>query len=303
MRRLFFRILVLTAIVLASSFSGQAIAAKKAMLWELNKDDSTIYLLGSVHVWKENLYPLYDSINKAYERSNTLTVEVNLNVLRQNEVEDLIRKEGFYPAGISILDYLSIEQARALEKKLKKLKLSLSSFQQFKPWLLSAHVTQANLAKLGYLPEHGIDQHFLAKAKAENKPVGQLETLEQQIAIIDSVYADLLKIDPDLLVDETSLDSDYLQLLMETWEMGRYESLYSLLVKETLTKHPQAKPALDKLFDTRNKKFVNQIITMLKNDGTHFVIIGAGHFGGNNGIVALLKNKGYKLRQLDTTSH
>lgn len=303
MRRLFFRILVLNLIVLASSFSGQAIAAKKAMLWELSKGDSTIYLFGSVHVWKKNLYPLYDSINNAYKRSDTLTVEVDLNSLRQKEVAELIRKKGVYPAGISILDYLSIEQTRTLEKKLKKSNMSLASFQQFKPWLLSAQVMQANLAKLGYLPKYGMDQHFLAKAKAENKPVGQLETLEQQIAIIDSVYEDLLKIDADLLVYEKSLDSGYLQLLMETWEMGHYESLYSLLVKETLTKYPQARPALDKLFDIRNRKFVTEIITMLTNDGTHFVIIGAGHFGGNNGIVALLERKGYKLRQLDTTSH
>ena len=87
---------------------------------------------------------------------------------------------------------------------------------------------------------------------------------------------------------------------MLTWKNGRYEKLYSLLVDDSISKYPQAKSGFYKLIDERNKKFARKIAAKLGDGKTHFVVIGAGHFGGPNGIIPLLQKQGYQLRQVDT---
>jgi uncharacterized protein YbaP (TraB family) len=57
-------------------------------------------------------------------------------------------------------------------------------------------------------------------------------------------------------------------------------------------------PIYEKLVIERNRKMVSKIEEYLKEKETFFVIVGAGHLVGNQGIIELLKGKGFLLEQL-----
>ena len=53
----------------------------------------------------------------------------------------------------------------------------------------------------------------------------------------------------------------------------------------------------DLLLNDRNKKWVKELNTIMKNESV-FVAVGAGHLTGKYGLINLLKKEGYKVEPL-----
>jgi uncharacterized protein YbaP (TraB family) len=51
------------------------------------------------------------------------------------------------------------------------------------------------------------------------------------------------------------------------------------------------------LIMTRNHKMVEKIEGFLKSDNNYFVVVGSGHVVGKEGIISLLREKGYAITQ------
>ena len=176
--------------VLDVSFSALAAsennpATEKCSLWQVQSENATVYLLGSIHMLKPEMYPLNACMEQAYEKTDVLVVEVNMLAVDQQELESLIQAKGLYPPGQSLQTELSKKILKQLKKYLKNSSLSFEQIKQMRPWYLTTIIAQQEMTARGYDPALGIDLYFLKKAQGQ-KEIIELETFEQQINVLAS---------------------------------------------------------------------------------------------------------------------
>jgi len=275
--------------------SVPAVSESTSFLWEVKSDTSTAYVLGSIHYLKESMYPLPSQIENAFSGSDTLVVEVDISGNDAAKMQELMLLNSLYTDGTTLKDHISDSTYELAKKTFEDIGLPLESAQMFKPWALALTLTSMEVMKLGYNPEHGIDKYFLNKARADKKILA-LETAEFQVNLLSSLPDD----DQDAFLAYTIRDLDLIsgsvEGLVKAWSTGDTGGLESILL-QNVKDAPQFEHIYDTLIYDRNRTMSEKIDGYLKDKGTYFVVIGAGHLVGNKGVINLLKEKGYKVSQ------
>jgi len=269
---------------------------EKSFLWQVQSSTSTVYLLGSIHFMKKEMYPLNPTIENAFNKSDYLVVEVNPLTIDQKKMQNEIMLKGMYQGDKTVKDDLSDEVFAMLKTHLEKNNIPISNVMKYKPGMIVMTLATVQLMKLGFSPEYGIDLHFVKKAQGE-RPILELETMDEQLALLlDSSMND------DLIVKNSILEWEKTEELMETtislWKDGNADQMDNLIIKEPLQEHPELLPVYQKMFFNRNKRMINKIKHFLEAEQTYFVVVGSGHLIGEKGIVNLLKDAGYSVNQL-----
>ncbi len=288
-------------------FCSYAVAENdRAFFWQVTpgqagSTQAIVYLMGSIHFADQSFYPLRTEIEQAYERSDYLVVELDVNALDDDAYNEMISRKGVYPDGKSIRDAVSEETWQQLRARLRQLNLPYEAVKSYKPGVLVLTMTAIQVMQMGYDPQLGMDFYFLAKAaQPPVKQVIELETLEQQL----SLFIDIP--DGDLLLKETlysmAESESMMTEMLSYWKEGDENAMDKLLFEDSLNDYPAFAEIYDSLFYARNRKMVSKIEQMLKQDGTaekvYFVVVGSGHLIGDKGIVNVLKEKGYKIKRL-----
>lgn len=76
-------------------------------LWEVRSKTATVYLMGSFHMFKRDMYPLDNCINGAFSKADTLVVEINMDAVDQDKMSAMFNERGRYPKGVTIEQRLS----------------------------------------------------------------------------------------------------------------------------------------------------------------------------------------------------
>jgi hypothetical protein len=129
-------------------------ATENLSLWAIESAQANVYLMGSVHALTEQAYPLPREFEEAFNKSDTLVVEVNLNAVDQAHLHELLRKYGHYQEG-DLRSQLSAETMASLESFLDATHQPLEDYLSMKPWLVSLQVSSQRLHLAGYNPQVG----------------------------------------------------------------------------------------------------------------------------------------------------
>lgn len=268
---------------------------QKSFLWKVQSDRSTVYLLGSIHFLKEDVYPLNQTIENAYESSDKLVVEANINEIGNLNLK-VLSDRAFYKNDDHIEKHVSPETYRLIKKESKTLSMPAELIRIQKPWLLALSFQAMELVRLGYAPQHGVDYHFLTRAQGKKK-ILELESLDEQLSLL-SGFSDREQEQFLLYTLKTlsSMDSQ-VESMIRAWTSGDAQSMESIMSDAALQDASIA-PIFRKLFDQRNLRMISTIEGYLNSSESYFVIVGAGHLVGTRGIVEMLKSKGYVVEQL-----
>ncbi len=282
-------------------FSSAQAANDKAFIWQVNSDDSVVYLTGSIHFADKSFYPLRQEIEDAFDRSKYLVVELDINQIDHDSYNQLVSQKGAYKAGETIKDVISEDTWLQLRQRLEHLNIDYEAVKNFKPGILVLTLSAAHAMQMGLDPQLGIDIHFLLKAaKKPKKQIIELETLEQQIGLfLDMPNADLLLKESLFSLDESeALMAD----MVHYWKQGDESQMNKLLFEDAIDQYPAFTEIYDRLFYERNRQMTSKIEIMLKQQSTtktsYFVVVGSGHLLGKKGIVNALTKKGYKVKRL-----
>jgi uncharacterized protein YbaP (TraB family) len=289
---IFFVIVILSTFILTPNPLSQS---KKKFLWKVQSKAATVYVLGSIHFLKKEMYPLDERIEKAFERSDVLVVEANLNEVGKVDMQKFIRA-ALYPEKDSLEKHLSAETYEWVKKELTEFGVPLEVANKQKPWFLALTLVSIEILKLGFDPNYGIDKHFLSKATGKKK-ILELESIDTQIDLFSNLSEKeqelyLLSTLKDLKVAEQEVNK-----LIEAWALGETTSMESIIMRK-VKEDPRLSIIYEKFLYERNKNMVTKIEDYLKGKETYFVVVGAGHLVGNKGIIELLKGKGYLIEQL-----
>ncbi len=269
---------------------------KKSFLWKVASGNSTVYLLGSVHIAKKELYPLPKNIEAAFRSADTLVVEVNINDTDALlSTQQLTLQASMYAQPDTLEKHLSAKTHELARTKLGELGLDISQFGMFKPWFVAMTIMGLEMKRLGFDPEWGVDIYFLRQAAG--KKIVELENADFQIKLLSG----LSDSQQNLFLFYTIIDLNNLEkgldALLQAWSLGDIAAMEELTFRG-LAEHPEMLPIYEKLLYERNITMASKIEGFLKEGGTRFVVIGSGHLLGSKGILKLLERKGYIAEQL-----
>ena len=288
---LFFACCLMLAVVIQPTS-----AARNLCLWKIHNGDATVYLLGSIHVMREDMYPLPGPILEAFNKSDTVVFEVDLSKLDREEMSRVMTELGTYEPPASIHDDLSPETIDLLVAYLRDAKISMDQVRGLKPWHLSLNIGVMELNRLGYETKLGLDQHLQSLAIQEGKEVRELESFIQQIMVLSSDPVDI----QDLALRVSLLERDKvredLNQMIAAWREGDADMMYQLTL-DSVQGYPKLQSQMNRLVLSRNVKMTNKVREYLDTNSSYLVVAGALHMGGPQGIVNLLA-KDYEIVQV-----
>ena len=293
--------MILFAICLAPSARAVEPAgdtAHKLFLWKVMGSQGVVYLFGTVHLGRADLYPLAPIIETSFKQADTLITEADLTEPQDtNRVLKLLLQKGVYPAGDSVENHIGQETRALLLPYVAKSKELAFDYARLKPWFLTVSIAVIEAKRMGFEISEGLDRHFVDKATEMRKPIGTLETTEFQLDLISS-FPDELQ---DRLLLSSLLDaedkSEGMDRMLQAWKSGDADAMEETKLRY-VREYPSLNPVFEKMFDQRNDGMTRQIEQFLQTPKTYFVAIGAGHLTGERGILSQLRGKHYDIEQL-----
>jgi uncharacterized protein len=267
---------------------------KRSCLWKVSSKQNTVYLLGAIHLMREDGYPLNKSIESAYHDAQTLVLEINLDDASSSEAQALMISKGLYPAGQTLHESLSPKTYELVKKKTEELGLDIQQVNRLKPWLVTITLAAMQLEQLGYDSKLGIDKHFFDKAKADKKEILGLESIEYQVSLLEGMSSGNQEAALLETIQELDLFKKEFEDIIKAWSNGETQKLDELLL-ESFKDYPEL---LNQLIIQRNKNWVPMIDEFLNHKGNVLVVVGAAHLIGNKGVIEMLREKGYVIEQL-----
>ncbi|MEN8147061.1 MAG: TraB/GumN family protein [Campylobacterota bacterium] len=269
----------------------------KSLLYKVSSESSTVYILGSIHLAKQELYPLDKTIRQAYNDSDVLVVELDAESQESARVmQKTMVQLGMYQNGKSLKTELTPETYTQLQAYTAKAGVSLQTLEQMRPWVVTLQLSVMEMMRLGYLPELGIDKHFIERAKRDKKSILALESIEEQMALLsrdDKAYQDKLL---RYTLESMGEMEPMLNTLFVSWKNGDAQAIEKMFLL-SMQDDVNLNEVYEALITERNHKMTKKIEAYLKTDKDYFVVVGAGHVVGKEGIVDLLEKRGYRLSQ------
>jgi uncharacterized protein len=292
-RRIMPRVLVLAVSLVWLVVSDTSDAQEKTLLWKVSNDKHSIYLLGSIHYLKKENFPLHKAILTAFNASKRLVLEVDLNRISPAAAQRVTLEKAMYRDGQTLQQNVSEETYQLAEQHAAKLGIDMKIMGPMKPWFVALTLLAIKFQQIGLDPNLGVDHYLAERAKASGKATSGLETLEFQVGLFDQ----LSKRDQESLLRETVGEMELLvtniNQIVQSWLNGDSDSLETLLLGG-MKEYPELH---EKIIVERNRRWVPQIEKILAQDGDAIVVVGAAHLVGKDGVIEMLKARGYRLEQ------
>ena len=280
------------AILLVALSALPAKQPEKHMLFRVHgPNGACVFLLGSVHLLSAEAGKLPPAVDSAFERAKTVAFETSFDSLQLRAMEMMTRAR--YQNGATLRSSLSPAGAARLDTVLKSYGLTLDQVNGFKPWFVSMLLMQTVMQRAHFEAKYGVDMQLNARAHTANKSIVGLESVEMQLGMFDS----LSPAEQEMMVLKSNgpdSSSRVLMKIQDAWTTGDVAALDALL-NEGLKDVPTI---FAKLVSDRNAAWIPKIEQMVKTGDDALIVVGAGHLVGKNGVVEMLRAKGYKVDQI-----
>lgn len=260
---------------------------QQSLLWEVSgKGIKPSYLFGTIHMICADDYVLDTTVLDAFKKSGKLVVEVDTSDPQMaQKMQGAAVNKNFrnFKSDLSETDRMFLDSCFKAD-----LKAGLDQLGILKPWALMTFYSLS--VSFNCQERKQYETELTAMAKNQQKPIGQLETFEFQLAIFDSIpmqkqHEWLMK-----TVREKEKGRELFAKMIAAYKAQDVEQLHKLVMEEE-----DMKEFADKLFYQRNENWIPVIGQMAKEQTTFFAF-GAGHLGGEGGVIDLLRKSGYKVK-------
>lgn len=260
-------------------------------LWRVSKGDSELFIGGTIHVLSASDYPLPMEFEQAYQQADSIVFETDLAAMAKPEVQQQLIQRVLYRNGRTLKDDLTAQTYQALADHLTSVGLNIEALKQFKSPLIVITLLMTELQRLG-MAETGVDHYFNQKALTDGKLLGELETLETQLTVIENMG----KGHENEMILSTIAEMKELPFIMKDMKSAWRKGNGKQLEKIGITPMKQEFPALYRLLLLdRNNTWVPKIEALLATPETEFILVGALHLVAKEGVIAKLKDRGYKV--------
>ena len=248
-------------------------------LWEVQGAGGASTLFGTIHAGYQAEEELPDWIWDRLENADTFVMELDPTSISPAQ----IMEAGRLPPGEDLEEKLG---SRDWQRLLELTGAPASSLRVLRPWVAAMLVLQAL-----YPTPVSLDEALRQRALAGGKQLVFLEDWQLQAEILAMTGLDDLR----ELLDPAGAARTQLEQLVKAYRDGDFERLAALVLDPAeIAKHPERHR---RMFEERNRAWVGALVPHLDR-GRTFVAVGAGHFAGADGLVELLRERGYVLTRV-----
>ena len=288
-----FRLAALALALALVPATGQA--RDSHVLWAVQGQHNTVYLLGSIHVLRPQDAALPAVMERAYDESERLVMEIDLDdpgVADPAAMLEDVQRLAMLPKGQSLRQVLGDDYPR-IDASAQQAGLDLALMDGFAPWFVATTVLELELAKRGFTAEHGIEQTLATRALHDRKPIAGLETVAQQLGLLAGMALPMQKRFLMMTLEGSGdLDQELAEML-RAWRAGDTTALAGLLTAE-FDEFPDLYRTLTV---DRNRAWAAQLAELLDDRDDYLVVVGALHLVGHDSLVELLAKRGFKVEQ------
>jgi uncharacterized protein YbaP (TraB family) len=289
-----FRRIVAVAAALVIALSASASAQARNFLWKASRGPNAIYLVGSVHLLSKDYYPLSPALDRAFKECDLLVEELDFGEMAQTESQMMILMRGLLPAGQTLDKVVSPATFTLVSDRVGALGIPVEPLQRFKPWALALTLLGLEWQAAGFDASLGLDKHFYDRAIADGKQVQGLETIEFQISRFDDLSMDEQDRMLASTIKELETEKASVTALADAWKSGDAPTVERIVLQE-LRSEPRM---YQRLLVDRNRDWLPKIDALFSRPRPAFVVVGAAHLVGPDGLLAMLKAKGYTVEQM-----
>lgn len=268
-------------------------AAYAASVFKVSKGEQTVYIGGTFHLLTEKDYPLPEAFETAYGLSDELYFETDIDVLDTPEFQRKSLEVILYQDDTTLKTGLNAPTYARFVEYAKSRNLDPIQFDALNPTGVMLTITIMEYQARGFVAE-GVDKFFFERAQEDKKAIAWFESPEEQLAIIDGFDNE----DPNALInytlDEIENIDDIIESLHRSWRNGDMDTLVQLGIDSFEGYSDIYKLVLS----DRNNRWMTQIESMFNDQGTEFVLVGALHLPGIDGVLTQLEKKGYTVEKL-----
>jgi uncharacterized protein YbaP (TraB family) len=290
------RRLKIVAIVALWAIAVPAAWAGEPPVWAIAGRTHTVYLFGSVHLLRPGAFVLRGAPLDAYEDAAVVYLEVDMDDLSPAEVAAATAYRAIDPQGRSLEQLMGSDAALARERAASA-GIDLSPLGQLEPWFAGLAVVSLALARDGYTADAGVEKIVQDRATADGKEILGLETLDEQLAALDSMEIGIQREFLLKALDDAQRPANALQDFLRAWRAGDDEALAT----ELATEFDGLPDLYRSLMVERNRKWVEKISSLLADPRDYLVVVGALHLVGPDGLPQMLKARGLSVTRRGTS--
>jgi hypothetical protein len=287
---LIFVLLLVTLPVLSETPAPES--ADKTFMWRVQNEDTTVYLVGSVHALREDSYPLPAAMEAAFDDAQKLMFEIDLDEMAAAAFQMLVA--GSLEDGRTLEEVVGPETWAACVDRIEGMGLQPGMFRTMKPWMAAVTLTAFEMSSAGYLSSAGLDTYFTERAKKAGKERLALETVDFQVKLFAELTPEQSLAFLHYTLEDLETVVPELDSIASSWRAGDVPELETRLL-EGFEEFPEI---FEKMVTDRNRSWLAPIEELLFGHQNAMVVVGSLHLVGDGGVVELLRKRGYTVDQL-----
>jgi uncharacterized protein YbaP (TraB family) len=269
-------------------------AAPKPALWKVADRDTTIYLFGTIHLLPRGTQWQSPAFAAAARSSDSLVVETIIDTQNPAELGTVMAKLGSSPGLPPIEQRVPAAKRPALASAIAKSGMPVGAFDRMETWAVAFVLLGTQFRTLELRQEEGVEMVLKQSFQAAGKPIGQLETNEEQLRFFDALPERAQRALLEGALEQPEAVKAQFGAMLSAWTRGDVET-----IARTFNSDMGDSPALrDVLLKRRNANWARWIEGRLKQPGSVMLAVGAGHLAGADSVQALLTKRGLRVTRV-----
>ncbi len=276
-----------------------ACATERGALFKVSLDGHEMHLFGTLHVGLPEFYPLEPRLADALEQASTLALEIDPQQ-PQRELQRAVREHGMLEPGGAGYDGMDTEHRTLLDRLIAQGGLDAGRALRFKPVLLATLLTMAEYTRQGFKSEMSSEAWLARQARAKGTRVLELESLDRQLSLLDRLA------EPDRwrFLDEmmasiiSGAQRKEARAMVQAWRSADREALDAIAARCALDTSVSGSFVTQVLLKERNADLAGSLLDLLRQEPRTFAAVGVLHLLGNDGVPALLQQKGVQVERI-----
>jgi uncharacterized protein YbaP (TraB family) len=283
------QVFLLLLVIFCGSTSYAQKQTSNSLLWEISGNglQQPSYLFGTIHMICKEDFILSETAKQKFNSSKQVYLELDMD---DPQLQMTMMQQLQLPSNESLKNKFDESDFKALDSFLmKELNMNLAVFDQFKPMMVMSLLAQRVLS---CAEMESYEMNFVKMATEQKKELLGLEKVEDQLAVFDAI-PDSLEIRSIMnMVNDFDAQKKEFNRMSTIYKSQDLEALYQLIAES-----PEMMGSQELLLDRRNRNWIPVMDSAMKKTSTFFAV-GAGHLGGNQGVLELLRKQGYSVKPI-----
>lgn len=276
------------ALILVIIFIGNTFAQDKnenSTLWKIEGDNiKTSYLFGTIHILPQKDFKITDKVQKAFDACDKVALEIDMD---EPGLQAEMMKHSVLKTDEELKTYLDEDEYVVLDNYLKeKIGVGMVNFNKYKPLMLMTIITTTAIGE----QVASFEGAFIQMCKTASKEIIGMESLEDQMKAIGTKSYEAQLDDAVEMVEDIEKGTNEFKKLLDLYLAEDIDGMHNNIVESMDGDTDVIKP----LLDDRNNNWIPKFAEFSKDESV-FYAVGAGHLGGNQGVISLLKKEGYTV--------